>query len=65
MRTMEHPSLTEQANTHTRALAFTKLRTKLKEQRFDVSPVDVATGWSGKYQFQRSLVSAFHVNIVP
>lgn len=65
MGPVEYPSLAKQANTDTRAFAFTQLSAKLDEQRFDVGPVDVAAGWSGKYQFQRLLVSTFHIRIVP
>lgn len=65
MGPVEHPSLTKQANTYTRAIAFTDLCAKLDEQRLDIGPVDVAAGWSGKDQCQRSSMSAFHVSIVP
>ena len=62
---MKNPSFAKQTNTNTGTFSLTQLRAKFDKQRFDVSPINIAAGWSGKYQFQCFLMFAFHMGIVP
>ena len=65
MRPVKNPSLSKQTNTNTGTFSLAQFCSEFDKQRFDVGPVDIAAGWSGKYQFQCFLMLAFHSDIVP
>ena len=62
---MEHPPFIEQSHTNTRALSLAYLRTKFNEQRFNFSPLDIATDRMTKYGSEGPFVTTVHHNIVP
>ena len=65
MRAMEHPPVAKQTHTNPGTLSLACFRTQLGEQRFDVSPRDVAAGWMAEDRDEGPAVPSFHNAMVP
>lgn len=65
MRAVKHPDFLEQNNSDTTSLSLTDFGAQLREQRFDVTPLDVCTGRAGEEQVERALVLALYAEMVP
>ena len=62
---MKHPHFIKQKHRYPTTLTFTDFRTKLDKQRFDITPLNIATDWAGKNSLEGLLVPSFHSNTVP
>jgi hypothetical protein len=65
MRTVKHPHFTKQKYRNPASRMLFDLRAKLNEQGFNIAPLDVCAGGSGKNQFNNSLALPFHECMVP
>jgi hypothetical protein len=61
---MKDSDLIKQNHRNTTALAFSDFGTKLTEQRFNVSPLDVSAGRAREDQFKGALVLPLHFAMV-
>ncbi len=62
---MENPHLIEQDYGYATTFSLADFSAQFHEQRFDITPLDVATSGSGEDQFKSALVLPLHANIVP
>ena len=58
---MKDTHFAKQHNSHTAAFSLTDLCTQLFKQTFNVAPLDVGTGGSGKNELKRALVFSLHL----
>ncbi len=57
---MEHTNFAEQHHCNTATFSLTDVGAHFHEQRLDVSPLDVSTGWAREDLFQGALMLAPH-----
>ncbi|MEX2497933.1 MAG: hypothetical protein WD397_03540 [Wenzhouxiangellaceae bacterium] len=62
---MKYSNLTEQKHGYPTTFSFTDLRPKLREQCFNVTPLDIAAHRAGENSLKGSLVLSFHISTVP
>jgi hypothetical protein len=62
---MEHSHFFEQDYSYTATFTLADFGAQFYEQRLDVAPLNVPTGWAGEDQFESALVLPFHAEIVP
>jgi len=62
---VKHPNFLKQEDSHTTTLSLADLAAQFCEERFHVAPLDVATGWVSKDQFEGALVPSLHGRMVP
>jgi len=62
---MKNADFTEQHDGNPTSFAFSDIRTKVDEERLDISPRHVAARGMRKHQLQRSLALSSHDSMVP
>lgn len=62
---MKNADFTEKHDGNSTSFAFRDFRTKVDEERLDISPGHIAARGMRKHQLQRSLALSFHGHMVP
>lgn len=65
MRAVKHSNLTEQNYCYSTTFALTDFSTRLDEQCFNLSPMDVAAYRAGENSLQGFLVLPLHAELIP
>lgn len=64
MRAVKYSNLTEQNHRDPTTFSLTDLRTELDEQRFNITPLNIAAHRTGENNLQGFLVLPFHIEMV-
>ena len=65
MWSVKHPNLLKQDNSYTTTCSLADFGAHFREQRLDVTPLDVAARGVGEDQFEGALVPSLHAGMVP
>ena len=62
---MEDANFTEKYNRHSASFSLTDFSAQFNKEHFNVSPLNIRTGWTRVDQLECSLVPALHLRMVP